>query len=129
MVEAAGERNLPIFFHTGTPVTCMPYQLADLAERYPAIRFIMGHSATTDFWNDVIEAVGHLPNVFYDTSLHNPGTIAQILKSVGPDRIIFSSDLPENPYGLEIEKVKMAVPDAGDQEKVFRNNILGVVAQ
>lgn len=119
LVELAGELNLPIFFHTGTMVCAEPFQLAWLARHYPQVNFIMGHSAATDFWNDVVAAAADLPNIYFDTSLHNPSFIGTICQAAGPERVLFGSDYPANPYPIELEKMENAIPDAEDRKIVM----------
>ncbi len=33
----------PVYFHTGLPGNSTPWQIVDLAERFPEIDFLMGH--------------------------------------------------------------------------------------
>jgi len=56
VIEVAEDEKLPLYIHTGPPGNSTPWQIVDLAERFPQIDFIMGHCGATDFWNDVIFA-------------------------------------------------------------------------
>src|SRR5262249_37683045 len=63
LLEVATREKTPVYIHTGPPGHSTPWQVIDLAERYPEVDFIMGHRGATDFWNDVIGAAQAAPNV------------------------------------------------------------------
>ena len=56
LLDIAVSEKIPVYIHTGPPGNATPWQIVDLAERYPDLDFIMGHSGATDFWNDVVLA-------------------------------------------------------------------------
>lgn len=124
LMEMAMKLGLPVYMHTGTLVHSGAFQLGDLAEAFPEVPFLMGHMATTDYWYDVIPSSARLPNVYFETSLKDPGFIQTVLSEVGPERVIFGSNVPTSDYELEIESVRWACPDPADREKVFGANIL-----
>lgn len=124
VVEMAVERGKPIYFHTGTAVQSSPYQLTELAMRYPEGRFIMGHAAYADYWNDVTASVKAVPNIFIETSQHLASFIRALIEQVGADRIIYGSDAPKTDMGIEIEKIRRFVDDADTLENVFSRNLI-----
>ena len=127
VVELAVERGKPIYFHTGTAVCSSPYQLTELAMRYPEGRFIMGHAAYADYWNDVIASTSAVPNIWIETSQHLASFVCTLIGQVGADRIIYGSDSPKTNMGIEIEKITRFVNDADVLESVFSGNLLRIL--
>ncbi len=127
VVEYAVEQGMPIYFHTGTAVSSSPFQLTELAMRYPEGTFIMGHAAYADYWNDVASAVKAVPNVYVETSQHLPVFIRALVKEVGADRVVYGSDSPKADMGIEIEKITRYITDADDLERIFRKNLFRIL--
>ena len=122
LVELAVECGKPIYFHTGTPVCSEPYQLVELALRYPEAKLIMGHTAFSDFWNDVIAGGRAAPNIWFETSLHWPSFIVEMVEKLGSERILFGSDHPRNAMAVEIEKIERYVKDPSDRDNILWRN-------
>ncbi len=129
LIEVAGEHGLPVFVHSGTMVCAEPLQVAMLARRYPSVNFIMGHSGATDFWNDMIPGITGIANIYLDTSLNNPTSIGSYCEAMGPERLCFGSDFPQNTYPVELEKLQDAVPDEKQRRIVLAETILRLLGE
>ena len=127
IINVAEEFNVPVYFHTGTPIHSLPLQLRDLAKIYPKVNFIMGHSLANDFGGDVSTALRGLTNVYLDTS-HNLtcGTKAAI-NEFGADHVIFGSNSPRSEQFHELKKVLDSTDDKEILEKVCYKNILSLL--
>jgi uncharacterized protein len=123
VVEFAVSRRKPIYFHTGTPVSSPPFQLSELCLRYPEGRFIMGHLAYSDYWNDVVSAVKAAPNMFVETSTHLPVVIRILVEAVGTERVLYGSNYPLNSMSLEVEKITRYISSSADLERIFSSNL------
>lgn len=123
VVEFAVDSDHPVYIHTGTAVSSSPFQLTELAMRYPEGTFIMGHAAYADYWNDVAASVKAVPNVYIETSQHLPVFIRDLVKDIGADRIIYGSDSPKADMGIEIEKLTRYIESADDLERIFNKNM------
>ena len=129
LVELAIKYRRPIYFHTGTPVSGMPYQLTELAMRYPECSFIMGHMGFSDFWNDVVLATSAVKNIYLETSNHVPTFISSVIGNtsytgpmvgkVGANKILYGSGSPENSMSIEIEGINNVVKSAEDRRYIF----------
>ena len=119
LMEVAAEFDRPVYFHTGTPVSSMPFQLTELAMRFPKANLIMGHMAFSDFWYDVTKATKAVDNIYLDTSMQWPAFITNQIKAVGAEKIMFGSDLPNNELSLEIEKITRYVTDEQPSDSIF----------
>jgi hypothetical protein len=123
VVELAVALRKPVYFHTGTAVSSPPFQLSEICLRYPEGRFIMGHLAYSDYWNDVVSAVKAAPNMFVETSTHLPVVIRILVEAQGTDRALFGSNYPINSMSLEIEKITRYVSSPPDLERIFSSNL------
>ncbi len=123
LIELAEKYGVPVYFHTGTPVSSIPFQLYDLALRYPKVRFIMGHSGYSDFWNDVPFIARHSENIWFDTSLSLSSRTQDILSAVGHDRILFGSDSPHSGLPYELSKVRAVQADEQAMEAMLGGNL------
>ncbi len=108
LIELAAGFRWPVYVRTGTPPTALPMPLALLARRYPEVTFVMGRSGATDFWIDAIPALVHAPNLLADTCYAPWDTILVSFAAhpeVGPDRVVFSTDMPYTIASAEVEPV------------------------
>jgi len=111
-VEICREYACPVYCHTGTPVTAMPFQLACLAGRHPEVLFIEGHMGWSDFWYDAAEAARLAPNLYLETSHMFGGTIEAAVRSLGAGRILFGTNAPVSHAGTEVSKIRrLQIPD------------------
>jgi len=110
LLEAATREKIPIYVHTGPPGNATPWQVTDLAERFPKLDFIMGHCGATDYWNDVNEAALAASNIYLESSLGRPFTFVPRLSVVGAERGIMGSFAPNNELTFEWAQMREAMP-------------------
>jgi uncharacterized protein len=93
IAEVCAELNVPMIFHDGTPPYTTPLQIALLAERYPELTVILGHSGLLDLWPEALVAASRNDNVWL--CLCGPPTAAlqKLVDAVPHDRIVFGSDI------------------------------------
>lgn len=123
VVELSIEHRKPVYFHTGTPVHSTPFQLAELAMRYPEGQFIMGHAAYADYWNDVSATVKCVPNITIETSLHLASFLKTLHGELGADKLIYGSDSPKTSMRVEIDKIARYIEPEADRSAIFSGNI------
>lgn len=123
LLDAASAEKLPVYLHTGPPGNATPWQVVDLADRYPSVDFIMGHCGATDFWNDVVDAgkAGH--NVYLESSLARPFSLVARLKEVGIHRGIMGSFAPINELTFEWDQMRRVLSPE-DWQDVCGGNLL-----
>ena len=106
MLDEASQHKIPVYLHTGPPGNSTPWQVVDLAERYPSLDFIMGHCGATDFWNDVINAGSQCANIYLESSLARPFHFAHYMEKLGKHKGIMGSWAPINDFGFEWEQMR-----------------------
>jgi uncharacterized protein len=115
LLEQIQPYNVPVYFHTGMPGNSTPWQIVDLAERFPDLDLIMGHCGSTDFWNDVDDAALAAPNIYLETSLARPFSVPGRIKAIGKERILMGSYAPVNNFTFEWnEMAKVLTTDQAD---------------
>ena len=109
LVRRAGELNLPVLFHCGDEMMCLPYQIDRLAVQCPETTIILAHTGGFFSGGAALNVAGRRPNVLVDTSeIPLPGMIRKAVDALGPEKVLFGTDAPCCDIGLEIMKVKLA---------------------
>jgi predicted TIM-barrel fold metal-dependent hydrolase len=107
LIEVCLSCDKPIYSHTGTPICAMPFQLAELARRFPEATFVMGQMGWTDFCGyDAIPAAQQAPNIFLETSLVCSSMVAEAFETLGVERVLFGTGYPRSRPAHEFEKIK-----------------------
>ncbi len=128
LIEFAEKAGWPVFCTTGMPVYSMPFQLAELAEKYPRVKFIMGHGAFSDFWYDVPDSLNRCPNLYIETSYILPSQITHWIRVAGIQKFVFGSDYPFSSLPLELKKISLLREDI-DKRRILRKNIQSVLGR
>jgi predicted TIM-barrel fold metal-dependent hydrolase len=124
LIETCRDYVVPLYAHTGTPITAEPFQLAELARAHPDVSMVLGHMGYTDFWYDAVPAALQADNIVLETSLIDIMNISDAIEKVGAERLIFGSDFPESDLSLEIEKMSLIEMTDSDRQKIMRDNAL-----
>jgi predicted TIM-barrel fold metal-dependent hydrolase len=73
---------------------------------------------------DFLRSFKDNPHIYFDTALSTAGTILQFLETIGPERIIFGSDVPFGSMATELPKViSLPIPDH-EKALVLAGNII-----
>jgi uncharacterized protein len=95
----AAERRIPVLIHAGRGLPAgLGRELSDIAARHPEANLILAHAAIADQAAIASFAAG-MPNVFFDTSTWSPLDLLSLLGRIGPEQILFASDIP---YGDQL---------------------------
>lgn len=129
IVEKVAKLQGAIFQHTWVKVggnldgESTPMELARLAKRHPDIPLICGH--TGGDWEHGIRAVRDCPNVSIGTGGSDPtaGFTEMAVRELGPDRIIYGSDIGGRSLSSQLAKIQGAdIPDDAKQ-KILGGNL------
>lgn len=94
--EYADARGLPILAHTwgGSPYDGETI-VRQVAERYPNVKLLLGHSCH-GAWDAAVSLARDFPNLFLELTavFDDRGVIEKFVDSVGSDRMLFGTDLP-----------------------------------
>ena len=126
VLELAVAERVPVYVHTGNPGSASPWQVVDLAERYPDLDLIMGHCGATDFWNDVVEAGKAAPNVYLEASMARPFLFSGYVAQVGANKGIMGSYAPINDLVFEWTRIREELPSEA-AAAVCGDSLLGLL--
>ena len=86
----------------------------------------MAHMGGYGSWLKPIEGIGlakRFPNVSVDTSQVTVKFIEMAVKELGPDRVIFGSDGPEQDSRVELYKIRLLKLAAADEARILSGNV------
>jgi predicted TIM-barrel fold metal-dependent hydrolase len=112
--EAAALFRAPVMIHTGPGVPfALPAAALPLARRYPDLPIVLAHAGHGIFTAEAVAVASACPNVMLETSWCTPQAIRGMVRSLGPDRVLFGSDMPIN---LPSERAKYGAIGLTDEE-------------
>jgi predicted TIM-barrel fold metal-dependent hydrolase len=127
ILEKAVELGFPILAHA-TPLEC-EYLMAAV----PECKLMMAHAAAQPFangdWNRAIMSAKRFPNLYLETasSTIDTGFLETCVRELGPEKIIFGTDIPLlDPY-IQYSKIRDTNVDSGALAKILGGNILGLM--
>jgi len=120
VVEAAVEHKLPMLFHDGTPPYSDSLQVANLAERFPGARIILGHAGLYDGYRAAIAAAKRHQNIYLCVCGPAIADTRAMIAALGPERILYGSDggtrISKDTF---IQRMRL-IQEAAQDEKVAR---------
>ena len=106
LIEAIQEANLLVLVHSGEWWNCSPALIADLARNFPRTNFVMAHSAGFGGHQEAIAVARHQDNLYVDTASNGyPDITSNVVRELGPERVLYGSDHPTLPFGFELGKI------------------------
>jgi predicted TIM-barrel fold metal-dependent hydrolase len=123
VVEKAIEYDIPMLFHCWSDAFSSPHALANLADRYPEAKILMGHMGG-DHWLDAIYIAAAHENLYLDTA-DSHGDLLVMYTAVevaGADKITFGTDVPAFNLPSELAKVQHAMISEEAKKKILGEN-------
>lgn len=130
VTEAALARGWPVLYHAyyrphgaAPPNEAPPLEIAELARRFPDGQFIMAHMGAQ--FEHGLRAIEDCANVAVDYagSINENGAYQLGLELLGPERVIFGTDLPGADYYVNVGRVLQLEVDDGVKQGVLAGNI------
>ena len=104
VIGQARELGLVLSIHSG-PGSVHPNRIGNVAARFPDVPIIMDHMGYPDATEDAIRVAEERPNVYLGTTVLRffpddpssayPSAVAEAVRRVGPERVVFGTNLPE----------------------------------
>jgi hypothetical protein len=125
IIEAAQEASLLVLIHSGEWWNCSPSLIADLARNFPRTSFVMAHSAGFGGHQEAIAVARHQDNLYVDTASNGyPDITSNVVRALGPERVLYGSDHPTQPFGFELGKiVKYANLNSDELDLILGRNL------
>jgi predicted TIM-barrel fold metal-dependent hydrolase len=123
LVKKAGELGWPVYFHSGDEPMSMPTQIGKAAKACPGTKIIMGHTGGFFYWKDAIKNARKYSNIYCETSATPfANAIRKAVDTIGPERVIFGSDMPAMHPTVELEKIEAAGLTEDEKQLVLCDN-------
>jgi len=106
--EVATDLGVPVMVHTGPGIPfAEPAMWIPLARAFPDTTVVLAHAGAGIFTGPAVVAAEVCSNVILETSWCNPQDIGRAVRTLGPERVMFGSDMPFN-VGPELAKYRAA---------------------
>jgi predicted TIM-barrel fold metal-dependent hydrolase len=129
--DYANQTGAVVLVHTwDSDPNCGPLLFPAIARDHPRARILLGHSGVT--WRGYmqsIEAAERAPNLYLELcgSQNHRLILEKCVEHLGPERILFGSDLPFLEASMTLGRVLAArIPD-GAKELILRHNFLNLL--
>ncbi|MCL4466740.1 MAG: amidohydrolase family protein [Chloroflexi bacterium] len=130
-MKMAADEGVPVLFHSGHSMQSLPWQIAEVAESWPAVTVIMDHMGLQLGWvDDAIRLAEKIPNlVLGTTAMPFHLKIREAVDRVGSGRVVWGSDAPSIHPRVELLRVKVAGLTAQQEADVLGNSILRLLGE
>ena len=130
VLQKAAEKKLPVLIHvfaraeSNSPGEVDIAEFVELSQRVPECVVIGGHSGA-----NFRESTGMFrrasQNSYWDISGTNPdrSMVAEIVKEIGAERVLFGSDGPGRSFSAQLHKVTLAPLSEREKELILSENI------
>lgn len=106
VLDRIADYGWPVIFHTGYYPLSHPTLALPLAEAYPSVNFLLAHLSYRHT-ADAIVVAQRCRNVYLETSGNSSaGAIREVLDRVGPEQLVYGSDLPYTEPRDVMEKIR-----------------------
>jgi uncharacterized protein len=129
LIRVAAAHGAPALFHCGDEPMATPLAVARAAAACPEATVILGHMGGYFHVDEAIGVAERYDNVVLETSaMPYPAKVREAVERIGPGRVLYASDGPACSPRIEVEKVKLAGLSAADEELVFGENVVRLLA-
>ena len=123
--EFADRRELPVLVHSwGTSPNDGTAVMRAIAERYPKVKLILGHSLH-DLWGDAVAMARQFPRVYLDLCAvldERTGVLERFVGEAGSAQVVFGTDIPWFDYHYYIAGVVAADIAEADMRNILSHN-------
>lgn len=123
VLDAVRERGLVVICHGASDLYNAPPEFARIALRFPEVPLLMAHSGT--FWSheQAIEVAREVPNVYLETARVPVFEVAQSVRELGPEKVVWGTDSPFVDYEMEFTKMRRTAGSDAAHEMVVGGNL------
>jgi predicted TIM-barrel fold metal-dependent hydrolase len=107
IMSTARELGIIVNIHSGSEIN-HPLGIGTLCRRFPEVPVIMDHMGYREWGPDAIEAARDNPNLYLGTTIASfeGSFIRRAIDALGPERVIYGSNLPLLDSDLAVEAIR-----------------------
>ena len=124
MWERANADRLMVLSHTwGGDANCGCAPMRAVAERYPDVRLLLGHSCYGD-WDGAIALATDFPNVYLEltAAYHAYGLLERMCAEAGANKVVFGTDYPRFDPMVAVGAVVFAYINETEMRQILHTN-------
>jgi len=115
--EMAESLGVPVMVHTGTGAPfALPSLLIRRARQHPRLKIILAHAGFAIYSEEAMVAAEVCDNIYLEPTWCIAGDILRMIRTFGPERVMFGGDLPSN---VPVELTKYRTLDLTDEERAW----------
>ena len=128
LMAKARDLGIVVNIHSGGGIS-HPLQIGALCHRYPEVPVIMDHMGYREWSRDAIVAAQDNPNIYLGTTIASfePSFVEQAIKELGPERVIFGSNLPALYSDLAVESIRRQKLGREAEELLLGGNLARIL--
>jgi predicted TIM-barrel fold metal-dependent hydrolase len=117
--EVAKDLDVPVMIHTGlgAPLAA-PVAAWRAIEAFPTVKIVLAHTGGNEMQEQALMLARRYDNVYLEPSWMPGVCIAAMVKSVGADRVLFSSDDAAN-LGVALATFRLSIRDQDDLDTIL----------
>ena len=125
--ECANKLGVPVMVHTGYEGASFtdPVSLIPVIKKYNDLKIVLAHAGSDAFFAQALYLAQVFDNIYLEPSWLNVLNLTTIIKEVGANRVMFSTDDPTN-APVELAKYKTVLEDTEMLEQAFYKTALEV---
>lgn len=126
--EVAAELNVPVMVHTGAGIPFAdPAGLESVVADYSKVPIVLAHAGTDLFFTQALALARRYEHVYLEPSWLSILNLRKALKTIGPSKIMFSSDHALN-IPVELTKYTTLLPSGDALKQVLSGTAVDVFA-
>lgn len=115
--ETASALGVPVMVHTGSGAPfALPSLLIRRARQFPDLKIILAHAGFAIYSEEALITAEVCDNIYLEPTWCIAGDIRRMIKTIGPQRVMFGGDLPTN---VPVELTKYRTLDLTDNERTW----------
>lgn len=128
VLDVAAEYRLPVIVHTYTegPYNT-PFQVEEVARRYPDCSLLMAHSGFMWQCEQATRATARTPNLYLETSCVDAGEVRMFVETVGANRVVMGTDTPTGWFATELVKIRAVGRTEEERAAMLGGNLTAII--
>jgi predicted TIM-barrel fold metal-dependent hydrolase len=124
---AVRETGMVVICHGASDLYNSPLEFARIALRFPQVPLLMAHSGT--FWShdQAVEVARDVPNIFLETARVPVFEVAESVRELGPEKVVWGTDSPFVDYDMEFTKMRRVADSEAAHEMVVGGNLARIL--
>jgi predicted TIM-barrel fold metal-dependent hydrolase len=124
LMAVARELGIVVNIHSGSEIS-HPLAIGALCRRFPDVVVVMDHMGYREWSADAVEAARDNSNLYLGTTVASfeGSVIKRAVQELGPERVIYGSNLPLLESDLAVESIRRQRLGANAEELIFGGNL------